>query len=206
MKKLFFLSMLLLIPNIASATPSVFVRNEKGYAWWTRKMEARILGQSAGSVTAKRLSDFLEETMVYYPYRVCSLEQIQHDTYVGIDRATQADINATLGDLNSRLMVTAPDGRQLIGTSVVFEGCDPDDPRGAALLITDAASGEILRWILTGNRADERGNEYPNWTLFMSKSEGDELFSYSRCTECGDQTNVYYDVTRKKIYLEHNGH
>ena len=206
MRRLLFLVVLLLLPNIASAAPSVFVRDQKGYAWWTRKMEARILGQAAQSVTAKQLSDYLQQTMDYYAYRICSLEAVQPDTYVGVDRAAQAEINSTLADMKWRIDSVTPDGRKIVGQSVVFEGCDPDDPRGAALLVTDAATGEILRWELTGNRADDDGKEYPNWTLFLSGKEEDELFSYARCTECGDQTNVYYDVTRRKIYTESNGH
>jgi hypothetical protein len=40
----------------------------------------------------------------------------------------------------------------------------------------------------------------------LNPSEGDDLLSYSGCTECGDRTYVYFDVTRQKIYTEHNGH
>lgn len=206
MKRPIFLTLLLIFPYVASAAPSVFVRAEGGYAWWTRQMEARILGQSAGAVTAKQLSDFLDLTMEYYKYKVCSLEAVSADTYVGVDRVTQAEINSTLAGMTSGIESFAPGGRQILGQSVVFEGCDPDDPRGAALLVTDVVTGEILRWELTGTRSTDDGKEYPNWTLFLSKSEGDELFSYARCTECSDRTNVYYDVTRRKIYTESNGH
>lgn len=40
----------------ANATPGVFVRSEPGGAWWNGQMNARILGQAAGPVTAERLS------------------------------------------------------------------------------------------------------------------------------------------------------
>lgn len=190
----------------ANATPSVFVQSEPGGVWWNGQMNARILGQAAGPVTVERLSAYLERELIYGPYRVCSLEAVQADTYVGIDRATQAEINATLPHVAWRASGVTPDDRRVLGQSVVFEGCDAEDPRGAALLVTDAASGEILRWEPLGERT-LGGRSIPTWVMFVSPKEGDhDLFSYSYCTECGDRTYVYYDVTRRRIYTEHNGH
>lgn len=206
MKKLLVTAILLAFGTVAAAAPSVFVRGSAGTGWWSREMEARILGQSAGPVTAQRLSTYLEETMIYFPYRVCSLEAVQADTYVGIDRATQAEIDATRPYIAWRVEGVTPDGRRVLGQSVVFEGCHPDDPRGAALLITDTTTSEILRWEPLGERIAEGRGSYPAWVLFLSTKDGDELFSYSGCTECGDRTYVYYDVTRRRIYTEHNGH
>jgi hypothetical protein len=164
------------------------------------------LGKAAGPVTAERLSRYLAEELVYGPYRVCSLEAVQSDTFVGINRDTQAEIAQTLPHVGWRVSAVTPDGRRIVGQSVVFEGCDPEDPRGAALLVTDERSGEILRWEPLGQREDASGNSYPAWVLFINRKRGDELFSYSGCTECGAQTNVYYDVTRRRIYTEYNGH
>ena len=190
----------------ATATPSVFVQSEPGGVWWNGQMNARILGQAVGPVTAERLSAYLEQELVYGPYRVCSLEAVQADTFVGVDRATQAEINATQPHVAWRATGVTPDGRRVVGQSVVFEGCDAEDPRGAALLVTDAASGEILRWEPLGGRT-LGGRSVPTWVMFISPKQGDhDLFSYSYCTECGDRTYVYYDVTRRRIYTEHNGH
>ncbi len=190
----------------ANAAPSVFVRSELGGVWWNGEMNARILGRAAGPVTAERLSAYLQEELIYGPYRVCALEAVQADTYVGIDRATQQEINATLPHVAWRAAGTTPDGRRVLAQSVLFEGCDADDPRGAALLVTDAASGEILRWEPLGGRI-VAGRSVPSWVLFVTPKEGEhDLFSYSYCTECGDRTYVYYDVTRRRIYTEHNGH
>lgn len=189
-----------------AAAPSVFVQSERGGVWWNGQMSARILGRAAGQVTVERLSAHLEEELIYGPYRVCSLEAVQADTFVGIDRTTQEEINATLPHVAWRATGVTSDGRRVLGQSVVFEGCDAEDPRGAALLVTDAASGEILRWEPLGPRV-VGGREAPTWVLFMSPKEGDhELFSYSHCTECGARTYVYYDVTRRRIYTEYNGH
>lgn len=195
----------LLSGSVASATPSVFVRGDAG-AWWTQRMEARILGTAAGGVTTQRLSDFLEDTLIYGSYRVCSLEAVQNDTYVGLDRAAQAEINATLPHVAWRLTSATADGRRVLAQSVVFEGCDPDDPRGAALLITDAATNEIMLFQPMGDYG-EGDDTYPAWVVFLSPKEGaHELLSYSTCTECGARTYVYYDVTRRRIYTEYNGH
>lgn len=206
MKRLLLAFVLLTSSSLATAAPSVFVSDERGFAWWLRKAEARILGQAAGSVTAEQLSSYLEETMIYSPYRVCFLEAVQADTFVGIDRATQAEIGATLPHMAWQLEGVTPDGRKVLAQSVVFEGCYSDDPRGGALLVTDQATGEILRWEPLGDRTGEDGERYPAWASFLFPSESDELFSYSSCTECGARTNVYYDVTRRKIYTEYNGH
>ena len=169
-------------------------------------MNARILGRAAGPVTAERLSEYLERELIYGSYRVCSLEAVQSDTFVGIDRATQTEISATLPHVAWRATGVAPDGRRVVGQSVVFEGCGAEDPRGAALLVSDAANGEILRWEPLGRRM-VAGRSVPSWVMFINPKEGDhDLFSYSYCTECGDRTYVYYDVTRRRIYTEHNGH
>jgi hypothetical protein len=169
-------------------------------------MNARILGQSAGPVTTERLSAYLEREMIYGVYRICSLEAVQPDTYVGIDRATQAEINATQPEAAWRATGVTPDGRRVVGQSVLFEGCDPGDPRGAALLVTDATTGEVLHWEPLGERV-VRGVSVPSWVLFLHSKEGDhDVFSYSGCAECGDRTYVYYDVTRRRIYTEYNGH
>lgn len=190
----------------ATAAPSVFVQSEQGGVWWNGQMNARILGRAAGPVTVESLSAYLEEELIYGPYRVCALEAVQADTFVGIDRPTQEEINATLPHVAWRANGTTPDGRRVLGQSVVFEGCDAEDPRGAALLVTDAASGEILRWEPLGPRM-VAGRSVPSWVLFINPKDGDhDLFSYSYCTECGDRTYVYYDVTRRRIYTEHNGH
>lgn len=205
MKKAIMAAGALMVGTMAEANPSVFVRSEPGFAWWLRQMEGRVLGKSAGPVSAEDLSTYLEETMLYSPYRVCSLEPIQEDTFVGIDREAQSEIDATQADVSWQMEAATPDSRRVLGQSVVFEGCDQEDPRGAALLVTDNATGEILRWQPLGQVSDGT-RSYPVWVLFLYPRNDDELFSYSGCTECGDRTNVYYDVTRKRIYTEHNGH
>ncbi len=199
-------ALLVACSTAAAAAPSVFVRDEAGLGWWSRPMEARILGKAAGPVTTDKLNAYLADELVYGVYSVCSLEAVEPDTFVGIDRSTQAQINETLRNVIWRVAATTPDGRRVIGQSVVFEGCGQEEPRGGALLVTDAASGEVLRWEPLGTRVGERGNTYPAWTLFLAPKHGDELFSYSGCTECGDRTYGYYDVTRRRIYTEYNGH
>ncbi len=202
MIRVLMIAALLMISTVTQATPSVFVHDEPGMAWWTRQMEVRIVGKTAGTVTVKQLSTYLEETMIYSSYSVCALEAIQSDTFVGINRKTQTEIDQYRAHVSWRQEGITPDGRKVLGQSVVFEACDPDAPRGAALLVTDQTTGEILRWEPIGERIREGSKSFPAWVLFLSPRADDELFSYSGCTECDASTNVYYDVTRKKIYVE----
>ncbi|WP_132469813.1 hypothetical protein [Novosphingobium sp. ST904] len=188
-----------------NAAPSVFVKKEPNSMWWDGAMNARILGQAAGPVTVKKLSDFIGETMIYYSYTVCSLEPVGPDTFGGIDRDTQTEIDGYKAQSSWRAESVAPGGRRILGQSVVFEGCD-DGPRGAALLVTDTMTGEILRWQPMGNYTDNAGREVPIWVMFLDPKQGEELFSTSLCRECGDRTHIYYDITRKHVYAEHNGH
>ena len=207
MIRLFWGLALALWASAASAAPSVFVRADKTEPWASGTVQARILGTSAGPVTAETLSAHIEETQIFYSYRVCALEAVQADTYVGVDRETQAEIDASRPHVAWRAEAIAPGGRKILGQSVVFEGCD-DGPKGAALLVTDAVTGEILLWLPLGTYTDDAGREQPMWVLFMTpREEGDDaLFSFSGCTECGARTYVYYDVTRRHIYTEYNGH
>lgn len=196
------------LSTAALAAPSVFVTAEKNQSWWRGDIQARILGTAAGPVTADKLSAYIEETQIFNSYRVCALEAVQPDSFVGVDRETQTLIDAYRGQVAWRAEAVAPGGRKILGQSVLFEGCDGEEVEGAALLVTDAATGEILRWQPLGSFTGDDGRERPAWVLFMTPREegGDELFSFSHCTECGARTNVYYDVTRKRIYTEYNGH
>jgi hypothetical protein len=188
------------------AEPSVFVRSESGTAWWDSVMEARIIGQNAGDVTVQKLSNYLAEEMIFSPYEVCALKSVDASVFVGLDKQTQEEINTTLPHVSWRQESKTPDGRYILGQIVLFEGCDEDDPRGAALLATDKITSEILRWQPIGDSIGEKGARVPTWVMFMEPGEDGELFAYSGCTECGARTSVYYDVTRKRIYTEYNGH
>lgn len=189
----------------AAAAPSVFVKSEPNMMWWDGAMNARILGKAAGPVTTQRLSEYINETMIYNSYKVCSLEPATSDSFVGIDRATQAEIDAYKAFSSWRAEGVAPGGRRILGQSVLFEACD-EGPSGAALLVSDAATGEILRWQPMGSYTDQSGHEVPIWVMFLDARTGDELFSISLCRECGDRTHVYYDENRRRVYSEHNGH
>lgn len=57
-----------------------------------------------------------------------------------------------------------------------------------------------------GFRYTLNGDAAPTWALFLWLPEGDELFGFSDCSECGARTDVYYDGRRKHIYTEYNGH
>lgn len=208
MRRTVFGAVLLFWAVSASAAPSVFVKSEPNSMWWDGAMTARILGQAAGPVTAEKLSAYLAETMIYYSYKVCSLEAVQSDTFVGIDRATQKEIDEYRPHASWRAETVAPGGRRILGQSVVFEGCGAEDPRGAALLVTDVATGEILRWLPMGSYTDRNGRQAPIWVMFLDPRDenGEEVFSTSLCRDCGDRTFVYYDVTRRHVYVEHNGH
>lgn len=207
MIRFLFAALMLCASTGALAAPSVFVTAEKNRSWWRGDIQARILGTSAGRVSAEKLSDYIEATQIYYSYRVCALEVVQPDSFVGVDRETQTAIDAYRGQVAWRAEAVAPGGRKILAQSVLFEGCDEDGPKGAALLVTDAETGEILRWQPLGTFTGDDGREKPAWVLFITPREGgDELFSFSDCTECGARTNVYYDVTRRHIYTEYNGH
>jgi hypothetical protein len=206
MYKAIFLAILFSLPTSASADPSVFVRSDRNMAWWGGTFEARIIGQQAGNVTTKKLSDYLEKEMVFSPYAICSLKSVDSTTFVGLDKETQEEIAATLPHVSWRQLGKTPDGQDIAGQVVLFEGCDKEDPRGAALLVTDIQSSEILKWLPIGNTTGEKGGSEPTWVMFMEAGQDGELFAYSGCTECGARTSVYYDVTRKRVYTEYNGH
>jgi hypothetical protein len=101
-----------------------------------------------------------------------------------------------------RVAATTPDGRPVIGQTVLFESCD-GEIKGAGVLTYDARTNEILMFdeITSADR--------PYWFAFLhpntNKTES-MLFSYSSCLECGASTAVYFDVTRKRVYTEYNGH
>lgn len=189
----------------ASAAPSVFVQSSPNSAFWnSEKTIGRVLEKQAGPVTAKALSKYIEDERMFGPYEVCSLSPATRDAYVGVDKEAAAELqvydskNWTI----YRTAATTPDGRQVIGQSVLFESCD-GGLKGAGVLAYDAKTGEVLMF------QEITDSEKPYWFAFLSPNTDkadSRLFSYSSCQECGSSTAVYYDVTRKRIYIEYNGH
>ena len=194
----------------ASARPSVFVHPAaKGApsSWYNLKMDARILGQTAGGVTTAQVNKFIEAHKEFNTYTVCSLEAVGADTFVGLDKVTQNEIDASLKGNLPAFDVTSPDGRKVMVRAVVFEACDGDETKGAAILITDPLSNAVLTWEPMGEW-ERNGESVPVWAVFLDNKpyDKDASFSYSLCQECGAVTAVYYDVRRKKFYFEYNGH
>lgn len=193
--------------SVANAAPSVFVKSEPNGMWWNGEITARVIGKSSGSTTVEKLNAYIDETIAYYSYSVCSLDSVSSETFVGMDRQTQAEIDM-YKPYTWEVTSIAPDGRKIRGQIVVYEGCETADPRGAALLVTDADTGQILRWQTFGYYDSEKDAYQPIWVVFIKPREdsSDELFSTSICLECGDATYHYYDISRKHVYFEHNGH
>lgn len=189
----------------ASAAPSVFVQSAQGSAFWnSEKNVGRVIDKQAGAVTAKALTKYIADNRMYYPYEVCGLSAVTKDTHVGVDKAVAAEMDeyASKGLTTYRISTTTPDGRPVVGQSVVFESCD-GKLKGAAVMTYDARTNEVLMFNEVTN------SEQPYWFAFLhpnSDKADSALYSYSSCLECGDSTAVYFDVTRKRVYTEHNGH
>lgn len=195
----------------AEAAPSVFLRSELGRAWWnTSNAEARVIGSSAGAVTTANLSKFIEATEIYGTYKICALSAVDAATYVGVDKAIQDEINLTLKTAQWRIETRTSNGIGVIAQSVLFEACDDIDNRGAAVLVTNAQTSQIMLFKPMGTFEPKPGMSKPIITAFLERPDArapdPALFSFSSCTECGASTAVYYDVTRRKLYTEYNGH
>lgn len=189
----------------AGAAPSVFVQSSPNSAFWnSEKTIGRILDKQAGPVTAKALTAFIAEERQFGPYEICALSAATRESYVGVDKQAAAELQTY--DSKSwaiyRTTATTPDGRQVIGQVVLFESCD-GDLKGAGVLTYDAKTGAVLMF------QEMTDSEKPYWFTFLhpntDKSDR-QLYSYSGCLECGSRTAVYYDVTRKRVYTEYNGH
>lgn len=199
------LALMLFMSTAAAAAPSVFVQSAQGRAFWnSEKNIGRVMETQAGLVTAKALTKFIDENRAYYEYEVCNLTAVTPDTYVGVDKAA-ADEMAQFdqqGMTNYRVAATTPDGRPVVGQAVLFESCD-GDLKGAGVLTYDARSNEVLMF------EEITSSEEPYWFVFLQPNTDktdSKLFSYSPCLECGASTAVYFDVTRKRVYTEYNGH
>ncbi len=204
------LALAIVVSASASAAPTVFISEGRGEAWWNASSaKGRVTGRVAGGVTVAGLTKHIEETETYHTYKICALTEVQNDTYVGVDPSTQDSISATLPSVRWRVQARTPDGRRVVAQSVLYEDCDDADNRGAAVLVTDVKTSDILLFRPMGP-GERNGASVPIWTAFLNRPEGKgpdvPLFSFSSCTECGAETAVYYDVTRKKMYTEYNGH
>lgn len=201
----------LVVHATVAAAPSVFLRSEPGRAWWNvLNAESRVIGTFAGAVSTAKLSKFIEDTETYNVYKVCALSAVAGDTYVGVDKAIQDEINATLRSVSFKIDARTPNGIPVVAQSVLYEACGDTDNRGAAVLVTNAQTSEVLLFVPMGSFEPTPGVYKPILTAFLSKPEqaaiDAPLFTFSSCTECGAATAVYYDVTRRKLYTEYNNH
>lgn len=201
---LFLVALSLAITPLGAA-PSVFVQSSKGSAFWNSdKNVGRVLDKQAGPVTAKTLTKYLADNSLFDPFEVCALSAAGKDSYVGIDKEAAAELRQfdEKGWATYRVAATSPNGRSMVGQSILFETCD-GTLKGAAVLAFDAKTGEVLMF------KEVTDVERPHWFAFVhpKTDKGDSvLFSYSSCLECGASTAVYFDVTRGRIYTEYNGH
>ena len=192
----------------AQAAPSVFVppaQSGMNDSWYQRKIVARVLGKSVGRTSLEHINAFLKEHVIYDTYSVCAVEPVEADTYVGLDKTAEHELLDQQLDATWSLSLTTPDGRDVRVQSVLFEACDGDDRKGAAVLIVDQTTGAVLSWQPMGWWDSE--NLRPIWAAFINPKpyDKDALFSYSQCLECSSSTNVYYDVRRKRFYQEYDG-
>jgi|GEM_PF-6381910 len=80
-----------LLATSAEAAPSVFVPAADAAAkdnWYQRKMVARILGRSVGKTSLEHINAYLKDHVLYDAYTVCTVEPVEADTYVGLDKPT----------------------------------------------------------------------------------------------------------------------
>lgn len=201
----------LAVHGMVLAAPSVFLRSEAGRTWWNvLNAEARVIGTSAGGVTSAKLSKFIEDTEEFNTYKVCALSAVVSDTYVGVDKAIQDEINSTLKSVNWRIEARTPNGISVVVQSVLYEACDDTNNRGAAVLVINAQTSDIMMFQPMGSFEPTKGVYKPILTAFLIRTEqgavDPALFAFSSCTECGAATAVYYDVARRKLYTEYNNH
>lgn len=196
---------MLFASTAAAAAPSVFVQSAPNRAFWNSdKNVGRVLEKQAGPITSKDLSKYIADNRIYHTYDVCNLVAVSRDTYVGVDKAA-ADEMAQFDNQGAtiyRVAATTPDGRPVVGQAVLFESCD-GDLKGAGVVTYDARSNKILMF------EEVTSSDQPHWFVFLKPNpdkSNSMLFSYSPCQECGESTAVYFDVTRKRVYTEYNGH
>jgi hypothetical protein len=119
-----FVALALIVAVPARAAPSVFVQSSSNSAFWnSEKTIGRILDKQAGPVTAKALSAFIAAERQFGSYDVCALSAATRDSYVGVDKQAANELQAydAKGLTTYRTTATTPDGRQVIGQTVLFE-------------------------------------------------------------------------------------
>ncbi|MCR2833133.1 hypothetical protein [Parerythrobacter lacustris] len=191
-----------LIPGsgLAETRPEIFVYgSDKHLAWWHKQAVVRPMGTSAEGVTADLIGKFENDPN---SDQICFLSQMNRNTYVGVFRADQLEIEETFASLKFdpfKLDFDFGDGTSGVARIVLIERCDGTQSFG--LIITDSSSSIRFfdEWILTGEL--ERGRSIVQY-IYPS---GDGGIGTAQCFECGDASLLHYDIARKKFYWEYLG-
>lgn len=126
--------------------------------------------------------------------KVCAMEAVTNDGVVSSDLVTQRQINETLTEYpHSFSDVIKPSQSQTFQVRVVYlSDCDDATVTSPALLITRSG---VLHSMMV--------QESP-FTRIYKRDDG-KLNVFS-CYECGDFSELSYDVGRDRFYLEYIGH
>lgn len=188
---------------IAATASPVFARTvlfvpgeDKGFAWYARKLIARPMGDRVDRITLADINAKLESRRgMSTAFKACAVDAVTNDGIASSDVATQREIDTQLIE-NPRSFsdsIEPVGGRRFQVRVVYVAACDqPDDVR-SALLITDFA-GRLHSMDL---------QDEPFIRIFKRDDGKLNVFT---CFECGDMSEMNYDSARDRFYYEYIGH
>lgn len=177
-------------PAQSEPTPWIFVFHEPHSAWFYSGLKATPVGNAIGDMPIATINDFRARS---HPF--CHLQQIQRSSFVGVDRATQLEIDADFNRITHdpfRQEFVAPDGRKLIARVGLGEECNTRALR-SIVVVQDASGG----WI-------EHFDVHLNSFQFLFPQKNGDSIATSTCLTCGDSDpdRRVYDAHLRKFSIK----
>ena len=207
MKFLTFLVFINIIPGLAFANPTMFVKEQRNSTWEGDLILVPNATQDAGvSVNAinaflrKRLSSRAVESPAANFVPICLMNFARVQDVVSSDRKTQADIRKYLEEYPRSFSENWTTGGETFLVRVgIFEDCPSVDQaddgplKFMALVITDP-KGEILEFNAT------------NWNFVRIFKKPNGNINVLGCFACGEVQEIQYNQAGKDFYYKWIGH
>jgi hypothetical protein len=180
---------------------TIFVQKEAPYAWHGGKLSFIPKQKADGGITIAQIDAWVDQNSgMRTTTKTCFMDFVRNDEILGIDRATQDDIDETLKTYpNSFDLVYQPEKETQFRVRIgVFEACE--DPKNKnkpysymALVVTDP-SNAIKKF------------DPLDWDFLRLAKDQDGKINIFGCFNCGDVRELIWDKFNGKFYYEWVGH
>ena len=159
------------------------------------KSVSRPMEKSLNGFNLEQINAFLRaQNPNIDPGAYCYIEAMRRDSLVVLDRKGQQQLDLLYSDVPQMSFdMSVKDGIRL--TVGIYEKCVKQGQSSRGSLLIATKNGKLL-W----------ADEYPDFLpLYLYPSNGPHLAVLSSCMACGEASQLFYDATNQRFYLQYVG-